>query len=217
MDVTFPLRFEDLRKAWKEAVENFWHELEEDTDQTGVHGEARKQLSAMRRELSTADSEVRRLEVEVTRARGAAATERKEEETCRRRLTMAEGIGDAETAQLARTYAERAAVLERKAEALEAEHALRTRDLAEMRDTVERAAAALGAGAQATSAGVGAGAGSNEQQPSADDLKLGDWPDPANPADADRLQRDVEFRRMQREAREKAADARLEELKKKMQ
>ncbi|HEX9109469.1 MAG TPA: hypothetical protein VF832_19645 [Longimicrobiales bacterium] len=215
--------FEDLRNAWKEAVDNFWRELEEDDDQTGVHGEARKQLSAMRHELSAADAEVRRLQAEVTRARGAAAGERKEEETCRRRLAMAEGIGDAETAQLARTYAERAAeraaVLERKAEALEAEHALRTRDLTEMRATVDAAAAALGAGAQASAAGAGVGAGSGapEHGPSAEDLKLGDWLDPADPANADRLQRDVEFRRMQKEAREKAAEARLEELKKRMQ
>jgi len=213
--------FEDLRKAWKEAVDNFWRELDEDDDQTGVHGAARKQLSAMRHELSAADAEVRRLQAEVARARTAAAGERKEEETCRRRLAMAEGIGDAETAQLARTYeeraAERAAVLERKAEALEAEHTLRTRDLAEMREAVDKAATALGAGAQATAAGVGAGGNTAEQGPSVDDLKLGDWPDPADPTNADRLQRDIEFRRMQREAKEKAAEARLEELKKRMQ
>ncbi len=210
--------FEDLRQAWKEAVENFWRELDEDAGDP-----ARKQLSGMRQQLGSAEGELRRLDAEVARAQAAAAAERREEETCRRRQTMAEGIGDAETARVAQTFAERAAeraaVMERKAEVLEAEQALRTRELTEMRATLESAAAALGGSTagQAGATGVGAGQSAPSGAGKDESYTIGDWPDPANPADADRLQRDVEYRRMQREAREKAADARLEELKKKMQ
>ena len=217
--------FEDLRQAWKEAVENFWRELEEDA---GEHGgdETRKQLSAMRHQLTSAEMELRRLDVEVARAHSAAAGERREEETCRRRLAMAEGIGDAETARVAQTFAERAAeraaVMERKAEALAAEQALRTRDLAEMRATLDAATAALAAGTPgaagaagpgtAGAAGVGAGGPG-----AAGGTATGGWSSPDPMADAARAAQDLEFRRMQREAREKAAEARLEELKKRMQ
>jgi len=220
--------FEDLRQAWKEAVENFWRELEEDA---GEHGgdETRKQLSAMRHQLTSAEMELRRLDVEVARAHSAAAGERREEETCRRRLAMAEGIGDAETARVAQTFAERAAeraaVMERKAEALAAEQALRTRDLAEMRATLDAATAALAAGTSgsAGTAGpgpadaAGVGAGGSGSTGSTGGSATGGWA-PADPvADAARAAQDLEFRRMQREAREKAAEARLEELKKRMQ
>ncbi len=213
--------FEDLRQAWKEAVENFWRELDEDAGDP-----ARKQLSGMRQQLGSAEGELRRLDAEVARAQAAAAAERREEETCRRRQTMAEGIGDAETARVAQTFAERAAeraaVMERKVEVLTAEQALRTRELAEMRTTLESATAALGGSAagHAGAAGVGAGQGAPGAAGAAgkdESYTIGDWPDPANPADADRLKHDVEYRRMQREAKEKAADARLEELKRKMQ
>ncbi len=209
--------FEDLRQAWKEAVENFWRELDEDAGDP-----ARKQLSSMRQQLGTAEGELRRLQVELTRAQNAAAAERREEETCRRRQTMAEGIGDADTAHVAQTFAERAAeraaVMERKAEVLEAEQALRTRELSEMRASLDAASAALAgtSAGQTGAAGVGAGAGTGAAGPD-ESYTIGDWPDPANPADADRLKHDVEYRRMQREAKEKAADARLEELKRKMQ
>jgi len=214
--------FEDLREAWKEAVDNFWRELDDDAGD-----ESRKQLSAMRHQVTSVEAEVRRLDVEVARAQASAAAERREEETCRRRRTMAEGIGDAETARVAETFAdraaERAAVMERKAEVLTAEQGLRARELGEMRASLDAATAALAAGAATAprAAGPGAphagGVGTGGGRTSGESNTLGDWPDPANPADAERLQRDIEFRRMQREAREKAAEARLEELKKRMQ
>ncbi len=214
--------FEDLRQAWKEAVENFWRELQEEEAAPGEHGdEPHKQLAAMRREVSSADAELKRLEAEVTRARNAAAAEEQEERVCLRRKAMAEGIGDAETARVAATYAERAAersaVLARKAEALEAERDLRQRELAEMKQAVEAAAAALGSGA-ATGGTMGpAGtAGSTSGAPRDPDSVGGlgtDW----GLADEEGLAREREYRRMREEAREKAADARLEELKKRMQ
>ena len=211
--------FEDLRQAWKEAVENFWRELQEDDGTPGGHGdESHKQLAAMRREVHNADGELKRLEAEVERTRVAATAEENEERVCRRRLTMAEGIGDAETARVAATYAdraaERAAVLARKAEALEAERDLRQRELAEMKEAVDAAAAALGAGtAPGGTMGPGEGAGAGATR-NPDSGGLGTaW----GLADEEGLAREREFRRMREEARAKAADARLEELKKRMQ
>ncbi len=210
--------FEDLKNAWKEAVDNFWRELNED-EGSGLPGdEPRKQLTAMRRELNDADQELKRLETEVVRAQRAVASERTEEETCRRRLTMAEQIGDAETARLAQTYAERAAeraaVLERKASALEAELELRRRDLAEMHTAFEAASAALGpGGGAADAAAMGTGAGSTRLDPDSVGGLGTDW----GLADEEGLEREMQHRKMREEARQKAAEARLEELKKKMQ
>jgi hypothetical protein len=216
--------FEDLRQAWKDAVENFWRELQEDDGTPGGHGdESHKQLAAMRREVHNADGELKRLGAEVERTRVAATAEENEERVCRRRLAMAEGIGDAETARVAATYAdraaERAAVLARKAEALEAERDLRQRELAEMKEAVDAAAAALGAGTApggtmgpGEGAGAGAGGGAARDPGSVGGLGT-DW----GLADEEGLAREREYRRMREEAREKAANARLEELKKRMQ
>ena len=208
--------FDDLKHAWKEAVENFWRELNED-EASGLPGdEPRKQLAAMRRELNDADMELKRLETEVTRAQRAAASERSEELTCRRRLTMAEQIGDTETARLAQTYAERAAeraeVLERKAGALEAELELRRRDLAEMHTAFEAASAALGPAADAAAMGTGGTRSSRLDRDSVGGLGT-DW----GLADEEGLEREMQHRKMREEARQREAEARLEELKKKMQ
>src|SRR5690606_28629127 len=105
--------FEDLRKAWREAVENFRREL--DSDDADVGGGPR--ISAMRRDLDTADRELRRLRAELSRAKRRLEEEQKELEVCRRRESLARGIGDEETAEIARRFAEkhaeRAAVLEK--------------------------------------------------------------------------------------------------------
>ncbi len=210
--------FDDLKNAWKEAVENFWRELNEDEGAgSGLPGdEPRKQLAAMRRELNDADAELKKLETDVLKAQRAAASERSEEQTCRRRLTMAEQIGDTETVQLAQTYAERAAeraqVLERKAAALEAELELRRRDLADMHQAFETASAALGPGA-ASAAAMGTGSGSSRPDPDSVGGLGTDW----GLADEEGLEREMQHRKMREEARQKEAEARLEELKKKMQ
>lgn len=225
--------FEDLRQAWKEAVDNFWRELEVDGDPAHAD-EPRKRLAVMRRELQTADDDLRRLDVEIGRTRNAIAAERREEAVCRRRETMATGIGDTETARLAATYAlragERAAVLERKAEALAAERELRARDLGEMRTAVDAAVVALGSGMRrggaaagasevtggdAPGAATGSGAGAGGGAAADDSSPLGEWPG-TGPTDEERLKQEHDFRRMNREAREKAAQARLEELKRSM-
>jgi hypothetical protein len=224
--------FEDLRKAWDDAVQNFWRELDaQDEGDPGHEGAPRRQLAAMRRELGTADTELKRLDADLARTRGAVQSERREVETCRRRLAQAEAIGDAETARLATTFAERAAeraaVLERKAEALEAERALRVRDLTEMRAAVDAAATALGAQAGApgvhgpagsagdvSDGGGGRPGGFAPDEPSSDGPA---WSPGSGLSDEDRAAQDREFRRIRREAREKEAEARLQELKRKMQ
>lgn len=180
--------FEQWKQAWREAVKNFWRELDREDD-VGAAGE---RVAAMRRDVRSARAELERVLADLSRAREQLGTEREAEQSCRRRESLALGIGDAETARLAAEYAarhaERAAVLERKVQALEAEAELRRRDLGEMeaalRD-VEATAEALG--------------GRPTYDPLSDDDPRGE-----------------EFRRMEREAREQEAERRLKELKRRM-
>lgn len=119
--------FGEFRRAWREAVDNFWHELEADT----APGEG-----AVYRQVAEARNQLERLDRQIAEARHREKEERREAEVCRRRERMAREIGDDETAGLAGDFAarhaERADVLGRKAEALEAERALCRRDLTEM-------------------------------------------------------------------------------------
>src|SRR5690554_6257027 len=89
--------FQDLRNAWREAVENFRRELNGgDQDAAGGHD----RLRAMQKDLAIASSELERIEREIANARGQAAAERREEAVCRRREGLARGIGDEETAAI---------------------------------------------------------------------------------------------------------------------
>jgi len=177
--------FEELKSAWRQAVDNFWQEL-----QGEAPGAAR--LGGMRNEIAEARSDLSRLEDEVRLARERAREEREAAETARRRARMAEDIGDGETVRVAREYAdrheERAAVLERKARALEAERDLWKRDLAEMEDALRR---------QESAAGVGPG-----RYDTLDD-------------EAEREAR--EFDRLEENDRQRTAEERLEDLKRRMQ
>ena len=119
--------FEDFRRAWREAVANFWLEVRADED-----GNAR----AVYREVARARTQLEELDAGIADAARRMREEREQAAVCRRRERMAADIGDSETARVAAMYAtrhlERAAVLERKVEALEAERRLCRRDLAEM-------------------------------------------------------------------------------------
>jgi hypothetical protein len=172
--------FKAWKQAWKEAVDNFRRELDPER-----YGAAR--AAAMRRDLARAESELERLEGDLARSRSALEAERAEEARCRRQEALATNIADHETARLAAQYAarhaERAAVLEQKVHALEAEHALMQRDLEQMSATL----------------------GTVAPDP-APDTPLAD--------EADR--NDADFHRLEQEARERAAEARLEELKRRM-
>jgi hypothetical protein len=133
--------FDDWKRAWRDAVANFQRELYAEEGGTSGH------FKSLRRELATARGALVRLESEMATARRAGAAERESEQVCRRREGMATAIGDAETARIAAEYAvrhgERAAVLERKAEVLEAERTLLERDIEAMADALARAAPEL--------------------------------------------------------------------------
>ncbi|MGH7443924.1 MAG: hypothetical protein ACREKM_03565, partial [Longimicrobiales bacterium] len=112
--------FEDWKQAWRQAVENFQRELDDDRGDDATR--------AMRRDERTTADALPRLDSELATARKNAAAERTAESVCRRREGLARNIGDDETAAIAAEYAERhaerAAILERKADVLEAERAL---------------------------------------------------------------------------------------------
>src|SRR5690606_5812923 len=148
-----------------------------------------------------ARAELDRVAEELNRARGQFAEERKAEEDCRRREGLARGIGDEETARIAAEYAarhaERAAVLEAKVRAIEAELAMRRRDVEEMEAALRQLEAATGPGGAVDGAGGAVhGAGG------------------AGVIDDEGVS--PEFRRMERAAREREAERRLEELKRRM-
>jgi hypothetical protein len=185
--------FQDWKQAWRQAVENFQRELDDDGGDEGTR--------AMRRDERIASEAQVRLDAELARARKDAAAERESETVCRRREALAAKVSDAETARIAADYAarhaERAAILERKAEVLEQERALLLRDLEHMRSAL----AARGADPQVAAANAGA-------------ARAADSAAAADPSGRER--EDFSFRKMEREARERAAEQRLEELKRKL-
>jgi len=193
--------FQEFKDAWREAVENFRRELA-----GGPGAPARDRLRAMQQDLSIAASALERIERDIAAARREAATARQEEAVCRRREAMARNIGDAETAAIAERFAarhaERAAILEQKAAVLEAERDLLRRELAEMeRILEERKREAGGSGDGAASADAAAGGARHDA--SRGGLAMDDAAD-------------AEFRRLEREERERRAEAMLEELKRRM-
>lgn len=159
-------------------------------------------IAEMKRALALAKLGVEDLaqSAEVTRQRLTA--ERESLATATRRRTLAEGIGDAETASVAAKYetqhAERIAVLERKLDAQEAEHGLAEREYDEMLTQLKQA-----------SRGVGTGLDANNRPLSDADLGL--------PDDAPlRSELDALGRTAKRVERDAQADAALDALKKKM-
>lgn len=124
--------FEEFRRAWREAVDNFWAEV-------GAEGDGG--TGAVYREVGRARTQLERLAAEVGETRRRLAGEREEAGVCERRERLAREIGDLETARVAAQYGgrhrERAAVLERKLEALEAERSLCRRDLDEMESALQ--------------------------------------------------------------------------------
>lgn len=179
--------FDDWKQAWRQAVENFQREA------AGGSTGARPRVLAMERELTSASGALGKLEDEVRRTRRDVEREREEEQKCRRREALARNVGDEETVRLAvefaQRHAERGAVLERKISVLEDERALLSRDVDAMRSTLAELSPAE------ASAGVSAGEPSHTARDDAGDR---------------------EFSRLERDARERAADARLEELKRRM-
>lgn len=174
--------FREFKDAWRQAVENFWRELEVE----GSEGGARAR--EIYREVGRARNQLDGLTAGIADARQRLAHELEQVDVCRRRERMAADIGDQETARIAADYRtrhqERAEVLTRKLEVLEAERRLCRRDLDEM----ERALRERG---------------------------VEDRPDPEL-EDLNRHPREADFRNLEDADRDRSADERLEELKRRM-
>lgn len=212
--------FDNLRRAFREAVDNFQREL----DRGDVPGAVDRLLRGMEREAVGAKAQLEALKGQLARARRRSGEEARNVEVCRRRETMARGIGDTDTADLAATYAEkhadRSRVLADKARAIEAEVRLHEADYADMLAQIRKARAnrgKLAASAGRTRArGSMAGAGdlfgeldrmadrivADESAADAKDMLLDDARDFDDALRASR--------------RDEVAEARLEELKRRM-
>jgi hypothetical protein len=124
--------FEDLQKLFRESLAAFRAELgkREPVD------EVAELLSSMRRELVAAKANLPELDADTERVRLELARDRAELEQCERRGLLAEKIGDVETVNVAREWAERlrerVRVLEQKHAASIAERELRGREVVEM-------------------------------------------------------------------------------------
>ncbi len=124
--------FENLRKAFREAVDNFNTELRRDDVPEMVDGLLRQ----MHEELTDTKAQIFTLEEQIKRALQLAEMEAGEVDTCRRRETMARKINDEETARVAAEFAEkhekRREVQENKALALREELEMKRREVEEM-------------------------------------------------------------------------------------
>lgn len=131
--------FDDLRRAFREAVDNFKEELGRDDVPEAVD----RLLHRMKEETAEAQADVRRLESEVEVTLKRVEKEAGEATTCRRRERMAREIGDEDTAKVAAEYAEkhesRIDVLEQKAEALQDELKIRRGEVQEMLSGIKKA------------------------------------------------------------------------------
>jgi len=183
--------FEDWKEAWREAVENFRRELADDESAGSTR------IRAMQREFGAAQGALEKLDHEIRRTRRESEEEREQEQVCRRREEMARRINDEETVRIAVEFAvrhaERAGVLERKVVVLVEERTILARDLDGMKTSLDEQA--------------GPAAAQVADQASAER---------ARQRLHERERQDRDFSRLEREAKEKAAEARLEELKKRM-
>ena len=127
--------FENLRDAFREAIENFKAELARD-EVDEVPPTVDRLLVGMQNEVAEAKATLRALHAQLEQTRAQILRESSEESTCRRREELARRVGDEETARLAAEYAvkhaRRREVLERKAAALDEEHVMRAGEVAEM-------------------------------------------------------------------------------------
>jgi len=131
--------FENLRTAFREAVENFKDELNRDQVPEAVD----HLLREMRSEVTDAKTRLHDLEEGIRRALAEAEREQREVATCERREKMAQRIGDEETERVAsefrQKHARRKDVLEAKAVALEREFEVRKAEIEEMLDQLRDA------------------------------------------------------------------------------
>ncbi|MEK9503537.1 PspA/IM30 family protein [Gaopeijia maritima] len=131
--------FEDLRRAFREALDNFQQELNRDR----IPGSVDRLLAGMVDEVTEAKTRLAELEAQIERTRAESAKEGEELATCLRRAALARQIDDEETARLAEEYGEkhryRKEVLDQKADALTREAELRRSEVEEMLERVKEA------------------------------------------------------------------------------
>lgn len=124
--------FDELRAAFREALENFNKELSRDN----VSDTADRLLVGMKKEIVDEKAAVAGVEAELEKTRATILRLSEEMATARRREEMARGIEDEETVRLAAEFATKAqahiAVLRKKEEALAEEFAFRQRTVEEM-------------------------------------------------------------------------------------
>jgi len=124
--------FENLRDAFREAVDNFNKELGRDDIPDVVDGLLRQ----MHEEVTDVKAQLYTLEGQIKKAIQLSEMEEKEANTCRRREDMARRIDDEETAKVAAEYAEkhekRREIQARKALALRAELELKRGEVEDM-------------------------------------------------------------------------------------
>jgi hypothetical protein len=124
--------FENLRQAFKEAADNFKDELNRDEVPEVVDGLLRQ----MQEEVTDAQAQTHTLEAQIKKALQLAEMEGREVATCRRRESMAQKIGDSETAGVAAEFAEkhekRKAIQEHKALAFREELEMKRSEVQEM-------------------------------------------------------------------------------------
>ncbi|MGD2044847.1 MAG: hypothetical protein PVJ80_01140 [Gemmatimonadota bacterium] len=124
--------FEELRSAFREALDNFNKELKREH----VPGTVDRLLVGMRDEIVDEKAEVSGLEQQLEKTLGQIQQETENAHTCRRREEMARKIDDEETATLAARHAEKheghLTLLQKKAEAMREELEFRRRTVQEM-------------------------------------------------------------------------------------
>jgi phage shock protein A len=131
--------FENLRDAFRDAIDNFKTELSRDQVPEAVD----RLLAGMRDEVADAKVRIRELEDQIARSQAEVEKEKSQAATAFRRGKMAGEIGDAETAELAAQYVlkheERQRVLEQKVTALQEELTYRRKEVEEMLEKVKEA------------------------------------------------------------------------------
>ena len=124
--------FDELRAAFREALDNFNQELRRDHVPETVD----RLLVGMRDEIVDEKAEIAGLEAQLEEARSRAQKEADNAQTCLRREAMAREIGDEQTASLAAEHAAKheghRVLLEKKAAAIGEELDFRKRSLTEM-------------------------------------------------------------------------------------
>jgi hypothetical protein len=179
--------FNDWKQAWQQAVENFQREVHDGASGTGPS------VRGMEREIVSAQGALTKLDEEIRRTASDMEAEREAEQVCLRRESLARTAADDETVRIAAEFAarhgQRAALLGRKLAVLREERELLAADVAKMKDIIATTEPHLQTGGER------------------------DGISPSSPDAA----RDRDFASLERQARERAAAERLEELKRRMQ